>query len=194
MRLVVVVGALLAAVLLAPIGADPFAEDAATPEPTAGPSDLSAADQRTLELGRTAPEVGRRSPAIVFNTFDGTHVELHKRTRPVVLVLLDSPCTFCDEELGKVAVMGTILYDEAWTAVVGTPASEEDVRRAVEDAGAAELAFAGADDGSIVEDLNIERTPAVVVLDSSNRIAAMWQRSVPAAVVLELVRTLNEGL
>jgi hypothetical protein len=137
--------------------------------------------------------VGRESPSISFNTFDGTRVELHNRTRPVVLVLLDSPCTYCDEELGKVAVMGTILFDEAWTAVVGTPAAEEEVRRAVSDAGAAELAFAGADDGTIVGSLNIERTPATVVLDSDNRIAAMWQRSVPAAVVLDLVRTLNES-
>lgn len=166
--------------------------DAAAPDPTEAPSKLTPSDQRVLELGRTAPLVGEPSPRIAFNTFDGTHVELHERTRPVVLVLLDAPCTYCDEELSKVAVVATILFDEAWTAVVSSPAAREDVRRSVEDVGVAELAFAGVDeDGTIASAFEIERTPATVVMDGSNRIAAIWQRSIPATVVMQFVRTLS---
>lgn len=193
-RLLVVVGGLAGAVMLAPIGTDVTAESTdPIVEETPAPSKLSEADRRTLELGLAAEGVGRPSPEIAFNTFDGTPVELHGRTRPVVLLFLDDPCTECDSELGRLAVAATILFDEAWTAVLSSPVSADDVRTAVAEAGAAELIFAGTDEGDgIARSFGVERTPATIVVDGEGRVAAVWQRPIPAAVVIEVVRGLSQ--
>lgn len=188
--LALVLAALVAAVLLSPIGSD-AGGDSSDPIPTIAPSRLSQTDQRLLESGRSAPGVGEPTPEIAFITFDGTPIELHERTRPVVLVFLGSPCRECEGELSKLAVVAAISSQDAWIAALAAPAVGDDVQRAYADAGATDLLFGGIDEGGdIARSFGVKRTPATVVLNSSRQIAAVWQRSIPASVVTELVRSL----
>ena len=188
--MVVVLGALIAAVVIAPIGSQDSGQGAAD-IPTIAPSRLTRGDQRLLEAGRSAPGVGEPTPEIVFLTFDGTSIEMHGRTRPVVLLFLGSPCTDCEAELSKLAVVAVTSSQDAWIAALAAPAVSDDAQGAYDDAGAAGLVYAGTDEGgSIARSFDVQRTPATVVLDGNMRIAAVWQRSVPASVVTEFLRTL----
>lgn len=188
-----VLGALVAAVLLAPIGS----QDAGTTSdaiPTIAPSSLTRGDGRLLEVGRSAPGVGEPTPEIAFLTFDGAPIELHQRTRPVVLLFLGPPCTDCEAELSKLAVVAVTSSQEAWIAALAAPVASDDVQTAYDNAGATGLVYAGTDEGGdIARSFGVERTPATVVLDGDMRIAAVWQRSIPASVATELLRTLVGG-
>jgi thiol-disulfide isomerase/thioredoxin len=188
------VGALTGAVLASPIGKDITVGADAGPAPTAEPTQLRPSDQRLLAVGRTAPQVGRSSPAVSFLTFGGTRVELHNRTRPVVLMFLGSPCSDCQTELEKLAATAAILYDEAWIGLLAAPAVGDDVQNLVVESGGTDLYFAGTDDnGAIARSFDIERTPATVVLDTNHNIAAVWQRSIPAGAMTQLVKSLEGG-
>jgi thiol-disulfide isomerase/thioredoxin len=189
-HLLVVVGGLVAAVVVAPIGTD-VAPDGSAPDPTPAPARLSPADARLAASGREAPIVGRASPAVEFFSFDGAPVSLHDRNRPVVLLFLGPPCRDCEAELSKAAVVATILFEEAWVGILASPGAAATVQRAVSDAGAGDLVLAGVDEGdAIARGFDVSRMPYTIVLDADARVAAAWPRSVPATVILDVVRGL----
>lgn len=184
-----VLGALAAAVWIAPVGKEaPVADTSPTDVPKA-PA-LRADERRLLETGRASPLVGKPTPEIAFTTFDGAPIELHGRTRPVVLMFFGDPCVECDAEMGKLAVLSTVLFDEIWSAALASEGVPE-IERAYTDAGAAELMYGGPDaGGAIARAFGVDRFPATVVVDADAKVAAVWKGAIPAAIALNLIEDL----
>jgi predicted DCC family thiol-disulfide oxidoreductase YuxK len=188
-----VLGALGLALYLSPLRGD--SDLGAAPDPTPSPTIpanlRTAVDDRLLRQGTTAPIVGRTAPEVSFSTFEDVTVNLTTGSRPAIIAFFDESCALCNEEMQKLAVASTILFDRAWVGALTREAGAGLLETAVINEGASDLIFAGVDRGdALASGFGIERRPTTVVVDKDGRIVAAWDQSVPVGLLLRFMRDL----
>ena len=135
--------------------------------------------------------VGRNAPEVSFATFEDVTVNLTTGSRPVILAFFDAACPGCDDEIQKLSVASTILFDRAWIGALTTAEGAERLETAVDNGGAIDLIFAGVDGSdALAKGFEIGRRPTTIVIDKDGQIAAAWDQTVPVGLLLRFMRDL----
>ncbi len=109
----------------------------------------------------------------------------------MILAFFDATCPGCDDEIQKLSVASTILFDRVWVGALAEEAGADRLETAVDNGGAIDLIFAGVDRGDeLASGFGIGRRPTTVVIDKDSRIVAAWDQSVPVGLLLRFMRDL----